>query len=89
MESGGSLLRLFREAIEESGNLFTNQTRRTTSVGLDLAVKHQLGGRDALIIANNLVAGIGEFLTFDRTLLVRRKIEHGKMTLVIRGPARS
>ena len=72
------------EAVEDRSNLFVNQTSRTTSVGLDLAVKHHLGGRDALILANNLLAGIGDFLTFDKTLLARKEIRHGKLRLAIR-----
>jgi predicted nucleic acid-binding protein len=48
---------------------FFNQTKQPTQTALNLATKHNLGGRDALIIANYLTNKIPTIYTHDKTLL--------------------
>mgnify|MGYP000386115726 CR=1 FL=1 len=61
--------------------LFFNQTKRTCIVGLNLAVKHGLGGRDALIIANFIVNKVPIMYTHDKELLALNKISWGNWAL--------
>lgn len=61
--------------------LFFNQTKRTCIVGLNLAVKHGLGGRDALIIANFIVNKVPIIYTRDKELLALNKISWGNWAL--------
>jgi predicted nucleic acid-binding protein len=65
-------------------NSFINQTARTTKVGLELAVRHDLGGRDALILATLLTARVREFRTFDKSLIALKRISFGKSSLAIK-----
>ena len=68
-------------------NLFINQTLRTTRAGLRIATEHHgLGGRDALILGNLLVAKIAELATYDNDLLVLGKVRFGRSILSIRRP---
>jgi predicted nucleic acid-binding protein len=48
---------------------FFNQTKQTTQTALKLAAKHNLCGRDALIIANYLTNKVPTIYTHDKTLL--------------------
>ncbi len=72
------------DACSEPGNSFVNQTVRTTKAGLELAVGHHLGGRDALILASLLAAKVKEFRTFDKSLLALKRVRFGKSSLTIR-----
>lgn len=65
---------------------FHNQTRRTTSVALNLAIKYSLGGRDSLILANCLVNKITKLLTHDTDLLNLKKISWRDRTLLFDDP---
>jgi len=76
--------RALLDACSDPLNRFVNQTVRTTRLGLELATRHQLGGRDALILANLLGARIREFFTLDRGLIALKRVRFGKATLVIR-----
>jgi predicted nucleic acid-binding protein len=80
--------RVLVEASTDERNLFINQTLTTTRVGLDIATRYQLGGRDALIAANFLAAGIAELVTLDEELIALKKIAYGKRALTIRPPSR-
>lgn len=74
------------DAIRDEGNRFINQTLRITKVGLDLAVDHDLGGRDSLILANLLVSGIRHLVTFDKTLMGLKEVTYGESSLKIGPP---
>jgi hypothetical protein len=47
---------------------FFNQTKKTVQIALNLVVKHNLGGRDALIIANFIANKIPTINTHDKEL---------------------
>ncbi|MEM3403336.1 MAG: PIN domain-containing protein [Nitrososphaeria archaeon] len=53
---------------------FFNQTKKTCIIALNLALKHKLGGRDALIIANFITNKIPIIYTNDQELLVLKRI---------------
>jgi len=72
-----------RRVCTSSENRFINQTLKTTEVGLSLAVQHNLGGRDALILASFLSGGIPRLTTLDSSLLGLRVVKHGKAVLSI------
>jgi predicted nucleic acid-binding protein/antitoxin component of MazEF toxin-antitoxin module len=76
--------RALLDACSDPRNMFVNQTLRTTKLGLDLAARHGLGGRDALILASLLGANVRKFFTFDKDLLALKRVSHGKVTLTIR-----
>ena len=75
--------RVLREVIADERNLFLNQTLKTTKVGLGIAVENNLGGRDALILANFLSAGIRRMVSFDDELIKLRKVTYGKDAVTI------
>jgi predicted nucleic acid-binding protein len=72
------------DACSDANNSFVNQTARTTKTGLELAVRHGLGGRDALILASLLAAKVREFHTFDKSLLSLKRVSFGKSSLGIK-----
>lgn len=79
--------RTLTAACTDEQNLFINQTLRTTRAGLKIAAEHQgLGGRDALILGNFLVAGVAEFVTYDKELLALGKVRFGRSAISIRRP---
>jgi predicted nucleic acid-binding protein len=53
---------------------FFNQTKNISSVAINLSVKHNLGGRDALIMANFLANKVPTIYTHDHELLKLQKI---------------
>jgi predicted nucleic acid-binding protein len=65
---------------------FYNQTRKTSIIALDLSVKYNLGGRDALIIANYLENQTSTLYTHDKTLLKHQKITWKNTTLTLKDP---
>lgn len=69
-EAAERLLMLLRHPNVE----FYNQTRKTTQIALNLAIKYDLGGRDALMIANFLANKVPVILTHDQQLLKLQKI---------------
>ena len=77
---------VLKEASNDEDNLFINQSLKTCMVGLDMAVEHRLGGRDALILANLLTGRISEFITFDESLLRLKIVKHGKRAVRVRRP---
>jgi predicted nucleic acid-binding protein len=71
------------QASKDSRNRFVNQTLRTTTVGLRIAAKDGLGGRDALMVASFLGAGITRLITYDKRLLALGEVKYGSETLSI------
>ena len=71
------------EILDDADILFLNQTKDTPRIGLRLAERYAIGGRDALILASFLNASIGELKTFDKQLIRLRKVEHGSHKLNI------
>jgi len=71
------------EASMDANNLFINQTLKTTKMGLRIAAEHNLGGRDALILANFVSAGISKLVTYDRALLALGVVKYGRSALSI------
>lgn len=65
---------------------FFNQTRKTSLAALDISVSHNLGGRDALIIACFLTNRIPLMYTHDKELLALKKISHRSSTLAFKDP---
>ncbi len=71
------------EASMDANNRFINQTLKTTKMGLRIATEHNLGGRDALIVANFVGARVSRFVTYDRALLALGVVKYGHSTLSI------
>jgi predicted nucleic acid-binding protein len=71
---------------DDENNLFINQSLQTTVAGLNLAMEYHLGGRDALIVANLIVARVRECRTFDRKLLELGKIKYGRSVISFKSP---
>jgi predicted nucleic acid-binding protein len=65
---------------------FFNQTKKISSVAINLSVKHDLGGRDALIIANFLANKVPTIYTHDRELLKLRKISWRNNRVTFKDP---
>jgi len=65
---------------------FYNQTQKTSLIALNLSVKHNLDGRDALIIANNIANKILILYTHDKALLKLQKINWKNAILTLKDP---
>jgi len=65
---------------------FLNQTMKNSIIALTLSVQHELGGRDALIIANFLANEIPTVYTHDRELLKLQKISWKNQNLTLKDP---
>ena len=65
---------------------FLNQTRRTCQIGLDVADRYGLGGRDALILANYIGGKVPVIYTHDKDLLALQRIVWRSASLEIRDP---
>ena len=65
---------------------FFNQTQKTTLIALNLSVKHNLCGRDALITANFLANKILIIYTHDKDLLKLQKITWKNTNLTFKDP---
>ena len=64
-------------------------TAATVEVGLRLALKHSLGGRDALILATYLLSReVRTLVTMDKALLALGEVRLGKKALRISSPTR-
>jgi len=59
---------------------------KSTSIALNLSVKHGLGGRDALIIANFLTNEVPIMYTHDKEILKIQKISWRNSTLTFKDP---
>ena len=67
---------------------FYNQTQKTTIIALNLAVKHSLDGRDALIVANYVANKIPALYTHDKQLLNLQKITWKNTSLTFKDPTK-
>jgi predicted nucleic acid-binding protein len=65
---------------------FYNQTQKTSLIALNLAVKHNLDGRDALIIANYIANKTSAIYTHDKELLKLQKITWKNTNLSFKDP---
>jgi predicted nucleic acid-binding protein len=65
---------------------FYNQTQKTSLIALNLSVKHDLDGRDALITANYLANKIPAIYTHDKELLKLQKITWKNTNLTFKDP---
>jgi len=65
---------------------FFNQTKKTTQIALNLSVKHNLGGRDALITANFLANKIPTIYTHDQELLKLKKLPWKNSSVSFKDP---
>jgi len=83
-EAGRRLRMLLKHPYVE----FFNQTRKICNVALNLAVKHELGGRDALIIANFVANKVPTLCTHDQDFLALEKISWKNFHLVFKDPLR-
>jgi predicted nucleic acid-binding protein len=77
---------VLREVLDDAEILFLNQTRETTRIGLGLAERYALGGRDALILASLLDPSVSELVSFDKSIIALGKVAHGRRELKIRPP---
>ena len=65
---------------------FFSQTKKISVIALNLSVKHELGGRDALIIANFLANKVPTILTRDQELLTLQKISWKNSHITFKDP---
>jgi len=65
---------------------FLSQTRKTTQIALNLSVKHELGGRDALIVANFLANKVPVMYTHDEDLLKLKRIVWKDLQITFQDP---
>ncbi len=74
------------EFISVGSVLFLEQTKSISRLGLQIGTKYELGGRDALILATFLANPIEKMMTFDKELLVLKKISAKAGHLQISSP---
>jgi len=72
--------------INKPNTEFYNQTKKTSTIALHLSVQYNLGGRDALIIANYTENQTPILYTHDNGLLKLQKITHKNTNLIIKDP---
>jgi predicted nucleic acid-binding protein len=65
---------------------FYNQTKKISSIALNIAVEYKLGGRDSLIVANFLANNTPQMYTHDNGLLKHQKITYKNTNLTIKDP---
>jgi predicted nucleic acid-binding protein len=65
---------------------YYNQTQKTSLIALNLCVKHNLDGRDALIVANYIANKTPTLYTHDKTLLKLQKMTWKNTNLTITDP---
>ncbi len=83
-QTAGEVLKDFIELEEVR---FQNQTKATVKTGLTIGVKNNLGGRDALILANFLIGAVPVMATLDQELLTLKEIKDGNKRLRIVAPS--
>ena len=66
--------------------IFLNQTRKTSQIGLDIATRYRLGGRDSLILANYISGKIPVMYTHDGELVSLQHVAWRSTSLEIRDP---
>lgn len=65
---------------------FYNQSRRISVIALDLAVHHNLGGRDSLILANFMANNVAVLYTHDEELLSLKRIIQKRFAIGLEDP---
>lgn len=65
---------------------FYNQTQKTSLIALNLAVKHGLDGRDALIVANYIANKAPTLYTHDKELLKLQSITWKNTNIAFKDP---
>ena len=65
---------------------FYNQTQKTSLIALNLSVKHNLDGRDALIVANYVANKTPTIYTHGKELLKLQKITWKNTNLTFKDP---
>ena len=65
---------------------FYNQSRRISLIGLDLAARHNLGGRDSLILANLMSNNVPVLYTHDEALLSLKQVTERRFAIRIEDP---
>lgn len=86
----GDSRRILTDYVENS--VLLSQTLRTTKLGLILADKYSLGGRDALILASFIASAkphVTTCVTFDEQLLKLKTVRYGTRSLQIKPPETS
>jgi len=78
--------RKLEEFLRDGRTGFLNQTKLLSLFALDLAVRHNLGGRDSLIIGCYLYNRVGEMLTHDAEILALKGLRFRGRTLRITDP---
>jgi len=81
-EAAKRLLAMLRHPFIE----FYNQTRKTTIIALNLAVRNGLDGRDALIVANYISNKTPALYTHDKVILKMQKITWKNTNLTLKDP---
>jgi predicted nucleic acid-binding protein len=67
---------------------FYSQTRKISTIALNLSVQYKLGGRDSLIVANFLENKTATLYTHDNELLRHQRITYKNNNLTIKDPLR-
>jgi predicted nucleic acid-binding protein len=65
---------------------FYNQTKQTSQIALNIAAQNNLGGRDALIIANFIANKIPTVLTHDQDLIATENIAWKNFHVTFKDP---
>lgn len=65
---------------------FYSQSRRISNLALDLAVRHKLGGRDSLILANLMANNVPVFYTHDKDLVDLKQITEKRFAIKLEDP---
>ncbi len=65
---------------------FFNQTKKTVQIALNLAVKHNIGGRDALILASFLANKGPVMYTHDQELLKLQQVSWKNIEITLKDP---
>ena len=65
---------------------FYNQTKRVCSMALEIATRHNIGGRDSLIITNFLINRVSSLYTHDMDLLRLKEIKWKNLSLKFEDP---
>jgi predicted nucleic acid-binding protein len=65
---------------------FYTQTRKISTIALNIAVQYRLGGRDSLVVANFLANNTSRMYTHDKELLKLQVITYKNTTLTIKDP---
>ena len=81
-ESANALRVLLKNPYAE----FFNQTRKTSTVSLHIAVQYKLGGRDSIIVTNFLANQTPTMYTHDKELLKLQKITWKNTNLTFKDP---